>query len=332
MPLWLKYLHMRKILLLILILVFLFFSASFFINLFKPQIILNKSITIEKGTSIAKIGNILEEKGIIRSAPIFITITKILKKEQKLHYGRFHFSGKYTLFRVFRMLSRAEIVLNPVTIPEGFTFYKIANMLTEISLVDYSKFIRLAKDTTFIYSLNIKTKNLEGFLFPDTYYIPYFADEEYIIKMMVDNFFSKWQTVHPKTMEFDSLYNTVILASIIEKEAIFDDERSLIASVYKNRLTNRMRLQADPTVAYALELSGKTRKKIYYEDLKINSIYNTYKHFGLPPTPICNPGIKSIIAALKPENTNYFFFFAGKNSRHIFSSTYTEHLKKLNRI
>ena len=163
--------------------------------------------------------------------------------------------------------------------------------------------------------------------------------------MMVDNFFLQFNAINPEKIPFvpfspdisgltgfDSLYSVLILASIVEKEAICDDERALIAGVYKNRLANRMLLQADPTVAYALELSGKSRRKIYYEDLKINSIYNTYKHLGLPPTPICNPGIKSIYAALNPAKTDYFFFFAGKKSRHIFSTTYREHLKKLNRI
>jgi UPF0755 protein len=106
----------------------------------------------------------------------------------------------------------------------------------------------------------------------------------------------------------------------------------LIAGVYKNRLARNMFLQADPTVAYALEQKGISRKKIYYADLKINSVYNTYKHLGLPPTPICNPGIKSITAALNPAKTDYFFFFAGKNSRHIFSTNYREHLRKLNRL
>ena len=122
------------------------------------------------------------------------------------------------------------------------------------------------------------------------------------------------------------------MASIVEREAIFDDERPLIAGVYNKRLKERMLLQADPTVAYALELNRISRKKIYYDDLKIQSDYNTYLYRGLPPTPICNPGIQSILAAIHPQDTDYLFFFAGKNKRHIFSKTYREHLQKLNRI
>lgn len=323
---------MRKFLFFVLILILIGFSVSFFIGVFKPQIIPNKTINIKKGISIAKIGSLLEEEGIIRSASMFVTISKLLNREQKLHYGKFNFSGKYSLIGVIRVLSNAEIVKNQITIPEGFTVRKIAYLISQNNLADYSKFVKLTSDTTFVSSLNIESENLEGFLFPDTYYIPYFADEEYIIKMMVDNFFLQSNNIYPEKIPFDSLYSVLILASIVEKEAICDDERALIAGVYKNRLANSMLLQADPTVAYALELSGKSRRKIYYEDLKINSVYNTYKHLGLPPTPICNPGIKSIYAALNPAKTDYFFFFAGKKSRHIFSTNYREHLKKLNRI
>jgi len=323
---------MRKFLFFILILILIGFSVSFFIGVFKSQIILNKTVNIKKGVPIVKIGSLLEEEGIIHSASMFVALVKLLNREQKLHYGKFNFSGKYSLIGVIRVLSNAEIVKNQITIPEGFTVRKIAYLLAQDNLADYSKFVKLTTDTTFISSLNIKVESLEGFLFPDTYYIPYFADEKYIIKIMVDNFFLQLETVQSEKISFDSLYSTLILASIIEKEAICDDERAIIAGVYENRLANRMLLQADPTVAYALELSGKSRKKIYYEDLKINSVYNTYKHIGLPPTPICNPGIKSIYAALNPAKTDYFFFFAGKKLRHIFSTTYREHLKKLNRI
>ena len=323
---------MRKFLFFVLILILIGFSVSFFSSVFKPQIIPNKTINIKKGIPIAKIGSLLEEEGIIHSASMFVALVKLLNREHKLHYGKFNFSGKYSLIGVIRVFSNAEIVKNQITIPEGFTVRKIAYLLAQNNLADYSKFVKLTMDTTFISSLNIKAESLEGFLFPDTYYVPYFADEKYIIKMMVDNFFLQLETVQSEKISFDSLYSTLILASIIEKEAICDDERALIAGVYKNRLDNRMLLQADPTVAYALELLGKSRRKIYYEDLKINSVYNTYKHIGLPPTPICNPGLESITAALNPAKTDYFFFFAGKNSRHIFSTTYREHLKKLNRI
>jgi len=334
---------MRKFLFFILILILIGFSVSFFIGVFKPQIIPNKTVNIKKGISIAKIGSLLEEEEIIHSTSMFVALVKLLNREHKLHYGKFNFSGKYSLIGVIRVLSNAEIVKNQITIPEGFTVRKIAYLLAQNNLADYSKFVKLTTDTTFISSLNIKVESLEGFLFPDTYYIPYFADEKYIIKMMVNNFFLQLETVQSEKISFvpfrdnsltgfDSLYSTLILASIIEKEAIYDDERAIIAGVYENRLANRMLLQADPTVAYALELSGKSRKKIYYEDLKINSVYNTYKHIGLPPTPICNPGLESITAALNPAKTDYFFFFAGKKSRHIFSTTYREHLKKLNRI
>ena len=323
---------MKKILLFILIFIVLAFTIFSFISIFKTHTILNKTINIPRGTSIIKISSLLEENNIIKSAPMFIFLTKLLLKEYKLNYGMFYFSGKYSLLHVIKTLSQPEHLTYNITIPEGFTIFKISNVLAKKNLINYKKFITLSTDSAFISSLHLPVKNLEGFLFPDTYHIPYFADEEYIIKMMVKNFFLQWNDIQTTKLSFDSLYSTLILASIIEREAICDDERPLIAGVYKNRLKNKMLLQADPTVAYALELKGCSRKKIYYEDLKINSVYNTYIHNGLPPTPICNPGSKSIVATLFPEKTNYYFFFAGNNSRHIFSTTYKEHLKKLNKI
>lgn len=135
----------------------------------------------------------------------------------------------------------------------------------------------------------------------------------------------------PGTLQ--DIYEVLILASIVEKEATFDDEKPLIAGVYHNRLRRGMRLQADPTVAYALEQAGIVRRsKIYYRDLQIDSPYNTYRNKGLPPTPICSPSIKSIKAVLNPAETDYLFFFSNNRGRHIFSKTYREHLNGLRKL
>ena len=321
---------MKNTILILLIVIFIFFLTVELCDIFLSKNIGNKTIEIEKGDSIREIALLLEKNEIISSATLFIVLSKILNWEHKLHYGLFNFSGKYSLFKVITTLSNAEVVKYPVTIPEGLTISKIAKILSEKELIDHSKFTQLTTDTTVISTLNIHSNTLEGFLFPDTYHIPYFADEEYIIKMMVGNLFHKFEDIQQEKISFDSLYSILKLASIVEREAVLDDERALIAGVYKNRLASKMPLQADPTVAYALELKGYSRKKIFYEDLKINSVYNTYIHSGLPPTPICNPGIKSIIAALNPQKTDYYYFFAGDNSSHIFSKNYRRHLRLLN--
>ncbi len=247
-------------------------------------------------------------------------------------YGKYRFNGKFNYPDIIKKISSSDVITTTVTIPEGYTNRHIAALLSHKKLADFHTFDSLTTDSTFIADLGLQVTNLEGFLFPDTYEIPYFADEKLIIRKMVNNFRLYLSHYIPKKMEFDSLYSTLILASIVEREAAWDKERDLIAGVYQNRLNRNMLLQADPTVAYALELDNQSRKKIYYHDLKIRSKYNTYIYKGLPPTPICNPGIQSILAAFKPRETNYLFFFAGDNSRHIFSKTYREHLKKLNRI
>ena len=145
---------------------------------------------------------------------------------------------------------------------------------------------------------------------------------------MVEQHFSQTKDLdfsHSKEMDY---YQILILASIVEKEAQFDEEKPTIASVYLNRLEVDMKLQADPTISYILEQKGKKRKKIYYKDLKIDSPYNTYLYKGLPPTPICTPSKSAIKAVLEPEETDYFYFFASGGGKHTFSQTYSQHLSR----
>lgn len=323
---------MKKLLSAILILIVLYFLFYTISSLYVEHPILNVTIDIPKGSSVFQIAKNLEQKEIISSATLFIIANKLLPRDCEIRFGKFNFTGKYSFMEVLHKLTSGEVVTNRITIPEGYTIRRIASLLDRNGLADCSTFMTLCSDSSFIDSLGLSVKSLEGFLFPETYYIPYFADEKYMIDMMVDNFFMQFEKVHPNPITFDSLYNIVIMASIVEREAIYDDERPLIAGVYNKRLKENMLLQADPTVAYALEMKRISRKKIYYQDLKIESDYNTYLYRGLPPTPICNPGIQSILAAIHPQHTEYLFFFAGENKRHIFSKTYREHLKKLNRI
>ncbi|MBN2017361.1 MAG: endolytic transglycosylase MltG [Candidatus Cloacimonetes bacterium] len=323
---------MKKIFFITLVLVLFYFFFYTIWSLYEKHPILNETIDIPKGSSVFQIAKKLEQKRIISSAPLFIIANKLLPKDCNIRYGKFNFTGKYSFMEVLHKLTSGEVVTNKITIPEGYTVRRIASLFDRSGLADYSIFMELCSDSAFIDSIDVPISNLEGFLFPETYYIPYFADEKYIISMMVDNFFLQFEEVHPNPITFDSLYQILIMASIVEREAIYDDERPLIAGVYNKRLKENMLLQADPTVAYALELNRISRKKIYYDDLKIQSDYNTYLYRGLPPTPISNPGIQSILAAIHPQDTDFLFFFAGKNKRHIFSKTYREHLKKLNRI
>lgn len=313
-----------------LIFILLAFSCLAFFEVFSKRILLDKVAYLKKGDSITQIALNLESDGIINSSSLFLLIHRFIHTKPK--YGKYRFNGKFNYPDIIKKISGSAVVTTRITIPEGYTNRNIAALIVRKKLGDFSVFDSLTTDSTFIASLDLPVNNLEGFLFPDTYEIPYFADEKQIIRKMVNNFKLQLSPYKFEKTSFDSFYNLLILASIVEREARWDKERDLIAGVYENRLKKNMLLQADPTVAYALELDNQSRKKIYYQDLKIRSKYNTYMYKGLPPTPICNPGIKSILAAYKPRTTSYLFFFAGENSRHIFSNTYREHLKKLNRI
>lgn len=320
----------------ILILVFLSIIVINSIRVFRPYKINFAEIYIDKGSSTREIARMLKDKGIISSKSLFLIITKLRGLDGKLGSGLYQFSDNYTINKVIDKLANGQVVKYKVVIPEGYNLQEISKLLanhfkdksvSDKHLINQNRFDSLVVDTIFIHSQGINASNLEGFLFPDTYYIPSDFTEEMIIKAILHNFRKQVYPLFHKVPCFDSLYNIIKLASIIEKETMLDNERPIISGVYHNRLKRNMLLQADPTVAYALEQKKIFRKTIYYKDLKINSPYNTYRYLGLPPTPICNPGLMSIKAAIHPANTDYYYFFARKG-RHIFSNTYKQHLAR----
>ncbi|MCK5052226.1 MAG: endolytic transglycosylase MltG [Candidatus Cloacimonetes bacterium] len=298
-----------------------------------PKKINEVLIDISKGESAHSIAAKLYEKNVIHSKRVFYLYVKFTEMDKTLSFGKYHFSGKLSLPDVVEVLELGKVVLRKVTIPEGLTVKKTAKVLSQYGFVDQDKFVTLCNDSLFARKLTgFSVSSLEGFLYPETYHFPYEVSEQYIIKILVQEFFSQ-------TQEFDFIpnrdldfYETLVLASIVEREARFRDEQPTIASVYLNRIKYNYKLQADPTVAYALELEGKIRKKIYYRDLKIDSPYNTYKNFGLPPSPICSPAISAIQAVLEPAETDFFFFFANGTGRHEFNQTYQQHLDQQNII
>ena len=187
----------------------------------------------------------------------------------------------------------------------------------------------LAKNPFFVQRITgFPVLNLEGFLYPDTYIFGYEMSDENILITMVNNFFRKLNQAHIEIDDLNSFYNQLILASIVEKEAIFNDEKPRIAGVYLNRLQRGMRLQADPTVTYHLESEFTHKAFVSYADTRMTTPHNTYVINGLPPYPICSPASSTIFSVLYPERTNYLFFFADRQGRHIFSETYAEHLQR----
>ncbi|MDN5354492.1 MAG: hypothetical protein PWQ09_1248 [Candidatus Cloacimonadota bacterium] len=313
-----------------LVLIILFFAAYEIFLFFEPLKIDETLIEINKGASAQEIAQKLYRKNIIRSKNWFYIYVKLSGKDKQLSWGKYLFFGNYSLLDVVEKLISGKVVLNKLTIPEGLTIRKTCRLLSRNKFGNYLKFKKLCNDSLYASQLTgFDIPNLEGFLYPETYFFPESASEDYIIRTLVNRFFTQTAELDfNPTLGLD-FYETLIVASIVEKEARVESEKPLIASVYLNRIRYGMKLQADPTVAYILEQMGRTRYRIYYRDLKIESPYNTYLNKELPPTPICSPSYTTIKAVLHPQESDYFYFFADKSKgTHIFSKTYSEHLQK----
>ena len=259
----------------------------------------NIAFEVNKGQSISTISQELQQKKLIKSALIFkfyvwLTGGNILP-------GVYYLKSNMTAKEIAETLSSGKINENKITIPEGWRVTDIADYLAKNNLADKNDFI-------------VKAANLEGYLFPDTYRLAKDATASNIVKLLNDNFYTKTKSLNPTK-------DQLILASIVEREAKFDKDRATIAGVYQNRLNDGMKLEADPTVQYA---KGDW-SILSLDDLTINSPYNTYLNTGLPPTPICNPGLASIKAAINPEKNDYFYFFHLADGTTIYSKTLDEH-------
>ena len=300
--------------------------------LYAPKEIKETIIAIEQGQSAQSIANRLYNKNLIRSKDAFYLYIRFTGSQGQLSYGKYLLKGSMNIIDVINLIKSGKVYLRKITIPEGLTAWKTCRLLAKNDFGDYHKFLSLCKDSTFAKkNTGFNIPNLEGFLYPETYHFPDDASEEFILSHIVKEFFNQTAELDFVPNKQLNFYETINLASIVEREARFDDEKPTIASVYINRLNYNYKLQADPTIAYFLELAGKTRKKIYYKDLRIKSPYNTYLNYGLPPTPICSPSVSSIAAVLNPAETDYFFFFAN-GGRHEFTKTYKQHLNRQNVI
>ena len=279
-------------------------------------------VTIENGDSMTRIVQRLKEARVIEDGAALLILAKLSGKDRKIQAGRYSFEKGTTLYSIFNKLTRGDVTLREVTIPEGLTIRQIAGILNR--QIDSLEFVRLVTDSRFAQSMGITVSNLEGYLFPDTYRLSWGTTQEKVARVMVEQFkktFTDSLTRRAGEIDF-SLADVVTLASMIEAEARDGNERDLISAVYHNRLRRGMRLQCDPTVIYALP---ELDRPLLLKDLEVDSPYNTYKYPGLPPGPICNPGKASILAALYPADVNYLYFVATGKGSHVFSTTLTQH-------
>lgn len=289
---------------------------------------------VPKNLTVEQIADKLKQQSIVKSKSYFIFSAKIFGLKNNIEGENLIIRPK-TSFRVLvNKLKDGKLDFSIVTVPEGYTLYQIGAKLEKNNLVKSDNFINI-KASDIDSSGLITTRNdvlyeLEGYLFPDTYYIPVDSNESDIAKLMFKNFnkvFTDKDILRAKELNL-SVNEIVTIASLIEKEAANDEERSRIAGVIYNRLKKEMLLQIDASVIYANTKGEKTLGKVFYGDLKVDSKYNTYLYNGLPPGPIASPGKASIHAALYPENHDYLYYVVGEKG-HVFSKTYDEHLKNI---
>ncbi|SHJ64603.1 endolytic transglycosylase MltG [Tepidibacter formicigenes] len=291
-------------------------------------------VNIPSGSSLNKISDILFEKKLIKNKLFFVSVAKINNMDKDIKAGIYNIPKSLSNKEILFLLNSGKVYKDiiKVTIPEGFEANQIADRLSTLGIVDREKFLELVNNPSifkekypFLNSENIIS--LEGFLFPDTYFIDKNYSEKVIIDIMLKRFNEIYNAEYKKRQkELGLNLNEIItIASIIEREAKLDKERPLVSAVFYNRININMPLQSCATVQYVL---GERKSVLSYDDIKIDSPYNTYKNNGLPPSPIASPGEKSIKAALYPEDVDYLYFVAKKDGSHSFSKTYNEHLKR----
>jgi len=287
------------------------------------------TVEIAPGTGGTRILQTLEQQSVIASAPLARQYLIRVLKDPALQAGEYRFDLPMTTPEVLQQIIDGRVLTYPLTLIEGLTLYETAEQLATQGFGDLETFTALVEDPSLIRDLDPDATNLEGYLHPETYSFPRGATERQIVESLVDAFRSRYQgSVAPLLSEktqTKSVRELVTLASIIEKEAKLDEERTLIASVYSNRLRIGMGLYADPTIIYALKLAGTWDGDIRRRDLKLDSPYNTYVVPGLPPTPIGSPGLRSLVAAAEPDDTPYLFFVSRNDGSHVFSQSLSEH-------
>ena len=280
-------------------------------------------ITIEKGMSLNSVSNLLLENEIIVNQNIFKLKVITRGLASKIPTGRFLINGKISDAILIDLIFNKGPIKLKLTIPEGSQSKNLFQDINTLLNTDYD-FNKYFNSTEILEQYKVDASSLEGYLYPDTYYLYHDSSPEEIIDILLSEFWKKFdKNLQDRANQLGfSVHEVVTLASIIEGEAMLDSERSTISSVYHNRLKINMKLQADPTIQYIIPGPPKTLSN---RDLRIKSDYNTYQNYGLPPGPINNPGIASIKAALYPEDTNFLFFVAQGDGSHAFTTNEKDH-------
>ncbi len=289
-------------------------------------------VKITRGMTTAEIARQLSDKGVISNSWKFRILSRMRGYDGQMKTGTYTFATGMSDEEVFEAILNGAKHLARLTIPEGFTVKEIAARLYELDLADKEDFLKAAKDFQ-PYDYITPNKNVffaaEGFLFPETYEIESDYSIEEILKMMTGEFDKRLtDEMRAKAKEMNlSIYELVTLASLVEKEVRYEEDRAVVAQVLLKRLKLNMPLQTDATLQYLMDAP---KEDVTIEDTKIDSPYNTYQNAGLPPGPVANPGIEAIEAVLNPANTDYLYFVADREGHNHYAYTYEEHLNLVN--
>lgn len=291
-----------------------------------------KEFVIKQGENLTEVSQELRANGIIPNSFIFKMLGKIMGKGNDIISRKYVFKTGSTNLDIMKVITDKNFNQTvKLTIIEGLNTKRIAKIIETKLGLSSEKFLALTLDDSLITSLNmpVKVNSLEGFLYPETYDIPVDIDERGLIKLFYSEFkkrvFDNTEIMDSIRVKNMDILKVITMASIVQGETRKNDEKATVAGVYYNRLKKNMKLEADPTVQYLLP--GGWKLRLQYDDLKINSPYNTYIYKGLPPGPITNPDVSSIIAAVNPEKHNYIFFVATGEGGHKFTERYEDHLK-----
>lgn len=285
-------------------------------------------IRIEKGMSLSEAAGMLKERGLLRDKNLFILLGRLMGIQRKIRSGYYHLPEGGSPWKLYGYLRDGKIVEHTVTVVEGDSLIEIRGKLLVEGVADAGEFDALVNDEAFRESFDVHAPSLEGYLFPDTYHFPKGATTVEVLSTMVKRLRKVYDgEMRDRTFDLGLDVNSVLtLASIIEKEAVFDSERAVISGVFHNRLRRGIPLQADPTAIYGVRPFSEGVRK---SDLYRKTEYNTYIIKGLPPGPIASPGLKSIKAALYPDDVPYLFFVSDARGGHRFSTTLKEHQRAI---
>ena len=290
-----------------------------------------RQIHIPPGASARWIGQLLERENLIHNAHVFAWIVRLKGLGHQLEAGTYRLDGTGTTVALVQALLKAPLQTQSALISEGLNRHQIAGQLQAAGVADSARFVAATEDPYLIRQLGVAASSLEGYLFPETYFFDLNADERAIASRMVGQFHRVFaDSLRPRLNELGlSLHQAVTLASIVEREAVAVEEQPIISGVFQRRLKLNRRLESCATINYAL---GINKKRLTYADLKVDSPFNTYRHHGLPPGPISNPGRTALLAVLYPAKTDYLYFVARGDGTHIFSRTNREHERAKRRV